>query len=256
MTTHPVPISVQLYSLRDQAAVDFGAVLMRLGEIGFVGVELAGFHGMTTTEFNSVIGDAGLVVSSAHVGNTSHDAFNTALDDVQAVGCDTAVVAFLPPATFGDADEMSRAAEEMNALAEIAASRSVSLGYHNHWWEFEQTIHGRRAWDVFFEQLSPTIFAELDIYWATVGGADPVKVIADLGDRLRLVHVKDGPANDPAAAMVAVGSGEIDVSGILGGAPQAAWHIVELDRCDTDMFEAIAASHRYLTGVGLSKGRA
>ncbi len=256
MTTHPIPISVQLYSLRDQAAADFTGVLTRLGEIGFIGVELAGFHGMSTAEFNSVIGDAGLVVSSAHVGNSSPDAFNAALDDIQAVGCDTAVVAFLPPATFADADEIGRAAESMNAAAEIAAARGVALGYHNHWWEFEQSIDGRRAWDVFFDQLSPTIFAELDIYWATVGGAEPTQVITDLGDRLRLLHVKDGPANDPAAAMVAVGSGSVDIAGILGGAPQAAWHIVELDRCDTDMFEAIAASHRYLTSEGLSRGRA
>ena len=256
MITHPAPISVQLYSLRDQAATDFPGVLTRLGEIGFVGVELAGLHGMGTAEFNSVIGDAGLVVSSAHVGNASPDAFNTALDDVQAVGCDTAVVAFLPPATFADADEISRAADAMNAAADVAASRGVALGYHNHWWEFEQAINGRRAWDVFFDQLNPTIFAELDIYWATVGRADPAQVITDLGDRLRLLHVKDGPADDPAAEMVAVGSGAIDVAGVLHGARQAAWHIVELDRCDTDMFEAVAASYDYLTGEGLSRGRA
>ena len=44
MSTDSPPISVQLYSLRVEAATGFEAVLRRLGEIGFVGVELAGFH--------------------------------------------------------------------------------------------------------------------------------------------------------------------------------------------------------------------
>ena len=55
--------------------------------------------------------------------------------------------------------------------------------------------------------------------------------------------------------MVAVGGGTLDIAGVLGAAPTAAWHIVELDRCATDMFEAVAASYTYLTGSGLSGGR-
>lgn len=254
MPAPAAPISVQLYSLREQAATDFPGVLRRLGEIGFVGVELAGFHGLSVVEFNSVIAEAGLVVSSAHLGDVSPDAFNAALDDIQAVGCDTAVQAFLPPAVFTDTDEIARCAEALNVANDIARSRGVSLGYHNHWWEFQNTFDGRRGWDIFFDQLSSDIFAELDVYWATVGGVEPSQVIADLGDRLRLLHVKDGPADDPAVAMVAVGSGTLDIAGILGGAPTAQWHIVELDRCDTDMFTAIADSHEYLVGHGLSRG--
>jgi len=132
----------------------------------------------------------------------------------------------------------------------------VSLGYHNHWWEFSTNRDGRTAWSALFEQLDPTVFAELDIYWATLGGADPRHVIADLGERLWLLHVKDGPCDASESPMVAVGSGSLDIPAILASAPTARWHIVELDRCATDMFTALADSHRYLVDSGLSRGRA
>jgi sugar phosphate isomerase/epimerase len=255
MSAETPPISVQLYSLREEAAVDFESVLRRLGDVGFVGVELAGFNGMTTAQFNAVAADSNLVVSSGHVGDASPDALNTALDSLQEVGCDTAVLAFLPPDNFTSLDAVQRSADLLNAAVEISRSRGVALGYHNHFWEFQNSFDGQTAWAALYERLDPDVFAELDIYWATVGGADPIQVIADLGDRLRLLHVKDGPADDPSNPMVAVGSGAVGAEAILRSAPTAQWHIVELDRCATDMFTAVADSYRYLVDSGLSRGR-
>ncbi len=249
------PISVQLYSLRDEAAIDFESVLRRLGEVGFVGVELAGFNGMTTKQFSAIAADAGLVVSSGHLGDLAPDAFNASLDALQEVGCDTAVLAFLPPDNFASSDAVQRSAEVLNAGLEIAATRGVSLGYHNHWWELSTILDGRPALSALFDQLDPSIFAELDIYWTTLGGADPTQVIAELGERVQFVHVKDGPADQPENPMVAAGSGSLDIPAILAAATAARWHIVELDRCATDMFDAVAASYGYLTGAGLSAGR-
>jgi sugar phosphate isomerase/epimerase len=105
------------------------------------------------------------------------------------------------------------------------------------------------------DHLDPTVFAELDMYWATLGGADPRQVIADLGDRLWVLHVKDGPCDAPESPMVAVGSGTLDIPAILASAPTAKWHVVELDRCATDMYTAIADSYAYLVGGGFSQGR-
>jgi sugar phosphate isomerase/epimerase len=259
MSTSPAndtaPISVQLYSLREAAAVDFSAVLSRLGEIGFVGVELAGFHDLTPQQFAEVAAASGLTVSSAHIGDVSPDAFRASLDDLQSVGCNTVALAFLPPDAFTTIDAVKRSAEALNVAAAIAADRGVALGYHNHWWEFENQFDGKSAWSHLFALTDPSVFAELDIYWATVGGADAVALVAEYGGRVRLLHVKDGPVDDPRSAMVAVGSGAMDIGGILRAAPSAQWHVVELDRCDTDMFDAVEASYRYLTSVGLSRGR-
>lgn len=247
------PISIQLYSLREQCAVDFPAVLQRLGSIGYVGVELAGFNHLTPAEFGAVATDAGLVVSSAHLA--AGETFAATLADVQSVGCSTVVIPFVPPAGFGDLDAIKRTADMLNASNDVARSAGAVLGYHNHWWEFEQIIDGRAAFLHLFDLLASDIFVELDLYWAKVGGADPIEIVRTFGDRVHLLHVKDGPAEVPESAMVAVGSGAVDIPAVLHAASAAAWHIVELDRCDTDMFEAIEGSYRYLVGGGYSQGR-
>jgi sugar phosphate isomerase/epimerase len=247
------PISVQLYSLREQAALDFPAVLARLGSAGFVGVELAGFNHLTPAAFAQCINDSGLVVSSAHVA--AGDGFAATLADVQSVGCSTVVIPFVPPDGFHSLDAIKRTADMLNECNEIARAAGATLGYHNHWWEFEQAFAGRSAFLHLYDHLADDIFVELDCYWAKVGGADPIEVLTAFGDRVRLLHVKDGPADVPESNMVAVGSGLVDIAAVLAAAPNAAWHVVELDRCDTDMFEAVEASYRYLVGNGLSAGR-
>ena len=255
MSTDSPSISVQLYSFREEAAKDFEGVLRRLGEVGFVGVEFAGFHDLTPKQYADIVEESGLVTSSAHLTDLSPDGFNSMLDDLQEIGCDIAVCAFIPPERFADLDAIQHSADALNTANDIATARGVSLGYHNHWWEFSTQLDGRTAWSALIERLDPTVFVELDIYWATLGGADPRQVIADLGDRLWLLHVKDGPCDAPESPMVAVGSGTLDIPAILTSAPTAKWHIVELDRCATDMHTAVAASYRYLVDSGLSQGR-
>jgi len=255
MPTDSPPISVQLYSLRNEAAAGFEPVLRRLGDIGFVGVELAGFHDLTPKQYAAIVEESGLVTSSAHLTDLTPDGFNAALDDVQEVGCNVAVCAFMPPERFADMDAVKASADALNKANAIAKGRGVSLGYHNHWWELSTVLDGRTAWSALIDHLDPTVFAELDMYWATLGGADPRQVIADLGDRLWVLHVKDGPCDAPESPMVAVGSGTLDIPAILASAPTVKWHVVELDRCATDMYAAIADSYAYLVGGGFSQGR-
>ncbi len=254
MSEHARPISVQLYTLREQATVDFPAVLRRIGEIGYVGVELAGLYGLSPVEFRAIADDSGLRVSSGHV-SPDLDALPKALDDLLACGSSTAVIAFLPPERFASVEEVARSAELINRANELATAQGVTLGYHNHFWEFQQSFDGQTAWSLLFDQLHPAVIAELDIYWATLGGADPVAVGAELGPRLRLAHVKDGPADDAKAPMVAVGAGAVDLPRVLTSTNSLEWHIVELDRCATDMFTAVEDSYRYLVGNHHSTGR-
>ena len=253
---HPAPLAIQLYSLRAEAKADFGAVLERLGRIGYAGVEPAGLHGMSPGEFLRRVEAAGMRVCSSHISLPVGDAANQVLDDAEALGARDVVVAFLPPDRFQDRDQIYVTADQLNRASELATHRGMRLGYHNHYWEFSTRIDGRSAWSLLFEQLAPRIFAEVDVYWAQVGGCDPVEVVGELGTRARLLHMKDGPADSPKSAMTAAGGGAIDLSAVAAAAAYAEWHIVELDRCETDMFEAIEQSHRHLVETGLSAGQA
>ena len=242
--------------MRDLAAADFAGTLRRLAAIGFVGVELAGMHGMPASELAGVTADLGLVVSSAHVNSGVPAAeFEAALDDIERLGCNTVIMPFVPPAGFADIDAVTATATMLNEANTIAHSRGFTFGYHNHFWELQHQIDGRASLLHLYDRLSDDVIAELDIYWAAVGGADPIELLGQLGDRVRLLHVKDGPADDRTSANVAVGTGSINTAATLGAALGAAWHVVEFDKCDTDIFTAIELSYGFLVGSGLSRGR-
>jgi sugar phosphate isomerase/epimerase len=182
------------------------------------------------------------------------------LDQQQALGNEV-VVTGLGPDEVASPDALERATERYNAVAEIVHGRGMSLGYHNHWWEFTPAAEGGVPMDVLLERLDPRIFLELDVYWVRAAGLDPVTALKELGARVRRLHVKDGPGTVPApgsheaAPQTAVGSGALDIPAVLAAAPYAEWHVVELDECATDMFEAVEESYHYLTRHGLSRGR-
>ncbi len=198
---------------------------------------------------------AGLQISSGHVGWSTPADFAAAVDVHLEIGCDLIVVPFFVPDAFESLDAVARTADSLNEAQTVAREHGATLGYHNHWWELEHVLDGRPALLHLFDRLDPAVLAEVDIYWAQVGGQDPAEIVAELGARVGLLHVKDGPADGPQSAMVAVGDGVIDVPRVLEAGPAARWHIVELDRCDTDMFDAVARSYSSLVGTGLSQGR-
>jgi len=104
-------------------------------------------------------------------------------------------------------------------------------------------------------QVTLRFNADFDLQSFQTFLGSPEQLVTDLGSRVGLLHVKDGPADEPPSSMVAVGDGAVDVPGVLAASPSAQWHIVELDRCDTDMFDAVERSYDYLVGHGLSRGR-
>lgn len=254
------PLALQLYTLRDVIGPDPAPTFERLAAAGYVGVETAGLYGLAPAAFASRLAASGLTLCSAHIGidtrrESWNDEFAAALDEHRAAGAPIAVIPALMPDNFADADAVARAADVVNAANAIAAAREMVLGYHNHFWEFAD-VAGRPALVEFFDRCDPAVVAEVDIYWVTVGGADAAEIVRGLGSRCRLLHVKDGPADDPQSDMVAVGSGVVPIGEILAANDDVAWHVVELDRCATDMVEAVEASGRYLLDRGLSQGRA
>ena len=256
MTDATLPRSgVQLYTLRD-AGDDLLTIVPKLGAMGYEGVELYGgqLTGLDPAEVLDVLGEAGMVVSSAHVGLGPDGTIDEAeLDRLQAVGVDTVISAMIPELTEPGA--IAATAEVFGTAAAQAGRRDLTLGCHNHFWEMKPLDDGRPALLHLYEQLDPAVVAEVDVYWAQVGGADAAALVAELGDRVRFLHVKDGPADDPGAPMVAVGAGVVDIPAILQANPAVEWHLVELDQCATDMYEAVAESRKYLATLGLTADR-
>jgi sugar phosphate isomerase/epimerase len=181
---------------------------------------------------------------------------NELLDEIEELGLDTLVVPWADPSRFADLSSIQAVADELLAAQELMAARGIALGYHNHEFELASVIEGRTALEHLFEATGQAVFAEVDSYWVQVGGVDPAALIGRLGSLVRLVHIKDGPADDTTSPHVAVGSGAVDVRSVIAACTSADWGIVELDACATDMFEAVEASERWLVSQGLARGRA
>ncbi|MGW2154627.1 sugar phosphate isomerase/epimerase family protein [Nonomuraea sp. NPDC001699] len=239
------PLSVQLYTVRDQLAADRDGTLERIAGIGYGAVEP--FDPTDDPKgFRQVIDDLGLAVSSTHAYALLSREPAEVFDAVATVGADLVIIpGGVPEAEFTTRDGLSRTADLLNGLAEQAAGHGMRIGYHNHWWEIEPRIDGRHAIEALADLLAPEVFLEIDTYWAAVGGADVPALLGRLAGRTLALHVKDGPVvkEEPHTA---VGSGAMPVPEILAAAPDA-WRIVELDTCATDLFTALADSHAHLT---------
>jgi sugar phosphate isomerase/epimerase len=255
----PRPIALQMYTFRD-LDMSFPDVLALTAKIGFAGVEPAGLHGLPATEVKRILDDLGLQVCSAHIPLPDDDGGKAALEAIGPLGA-PAIFPSLQEQWFESADAVARAADRYAAAASVASAASIQLGYHNHWWEFSHRINRRHAYDVFLDELRARrvpVLLEVDIYWALVGAADPATLVESLGTAVEYLHVKDGPATPPdphTVLMTPVGEGDVDVPAVLGANESIKWHVVELDRCGTDMVEAVRDSHRYLVDEHLSTGR-
>jgi len=243
-----VPIGVQLYSLRSEPAASLPALLERLASLGYEGVEPAGTFEHSLREFRSLCDAVGLRIPSVHKAlPTPGDlaAIDACLDEVARLGAGAWIVPEIPAASFERPNALGSIVDQLHLCARRAERFGLRVGYHNHEWEFELRVDGDSLHRALFQRLEPAISAEIDVYWAQVGGADPALEIERLGARAQWLHLKDGPAKNPDQRMTALGRGVVPLERILARS-RAEWHIVEIDECDGDIWEALAESAQFL----------
>lgn len=240
-------LSVQLYSVRDAFAADPDGTLRRLAALGFTRVEPYGVV-ENAEALRAGLPAHGLTAPTAHarlLGADQAAVFATAAE----LGIGLVIDPLVRPEQWQDPADIAATADALNAAAKVAAEHGVQAGYHNHWWELQARLDGRSAFEVFADQLDPAVALEVDTYWATAGGEDAPALLRRLGDRVRAIHVKDGGLATDASGQVPAGQGRVPIPDVLAAAPDAL-RVIEFDAYDGDLFEAIAASHAFLTGAG------
>jgi hypothetical protein len=182
---HRVPpgqISIQLYTLRDQLAIDLEGTLQALGEIGYTRVEHAGFVGRTVTEFKAALDAAGLRATSGHVPIPQPfdpAAWSDSLADANTLGSRFIVHPFFGiDFATGEVERTTAAwrafARDLNRAGRMARDAGLKLGYHNHNWEFFRLTDNpsRTAYDVLTDATDPdVVHLQLDLFWAVRGRA-------------------------------------------------------------------------------------
>ena len=239
---HRVPrdqISIQLFTLRDQLAIDLEGTLATLAEIGYTRVEHAGFVGRTVTEFKAALDAAGLRATSGHVlipQPFDPAAWAASLADANVLGSRYIVHPFFG-INFGTG-EVTRTtapwqafARDMNRAGRMARDAGLKLGYHNHNWEFFRLTDNpsRTAFDVLTDTTDPDlVHLELDLFWATRGARDPVDLFRQNKGRVLQYHVKD---MNQAGSFADPGDGLLDFARIFSHSDEAGVreYIVERD---------------------------
>jgi sugar phosphate isomerase/epimerase len=242
-------LSVQLYTVREALADDLPGTLRHIADLGYHNVELFGFVDLAD-QYSELLPSVGLVAPSAHarlLGQDVADIFVAA----KKVGVTTVIDPHIGRDLWTTKEDIAKSASSLNEIAKIGADHGLTIGYHNHWWEAENRIDGAPALEVFADHLDAGVILEVDTYWAEVGGVSAADLLRRLGERVQLIHVKDGAVTHDNQDQVAVGSGKVDILGILAAAPQAL-RVVELDGCNGDVFDALADSFAYLTANGVS----
>jgi len=251
------PLAVMAYTVLAQASEDLEGTLARLAAIGFQGIETYGIvEQYGPRRVREAAAAAGLAITSAHVPFPVGDDAERLLDEAAQLGAEVLVWS-MEREEFDTPEAITSGVRRVNEAAARAGERGMTVAYHNHFAEFSQSFDGVQAYDLLRSQLDERVLFELDAYWAQMGGADAAEVLARLGDRGRLIHIKDGPAQSyESDVMVPIGEGQIDWERTLTAPSGLAWHIVELERLDIDTFVALERSYDYLVGTGISLGRA
>ncbi|WP_084105381.1 sugar phosphate isomerase/epimerase [Demequina sp. NBRC 110056] len=221
-------ISFQLYSYFGwQREIGIDALLDELQEIGIKNVEPFGasYEGYSHAEFRDVLKEHGMKAPSSH-GSTNEASFATTLANAKDLGQKYVGSGGFASPGIGSYENVLATAETMNRLGEQSVKNGTGkLFGHNHASEFttqyEDPATGemKSAWQILVENTDPRYVAfQLDVFWAVSGGVDPVQLLNAYGDRIELLHIKDGVAPYGFGDITDVGEGDIDWAPILDAA--------------------------------------
>lgn len=262
------PIALQVYSVRDNAAVDFAGTMKELKAMGYDGVELAGTYGMTAVECKKILDEVGLELVSAHV-NIDLLEDDAVLDDYAATGIKFVAIPWLVGPK--DAAELEAVIARIRKIGERVKAKGMQLLYHNHDFEFEK-INDAYILDTYYSRIpAEYLQTELDTCWVNVGGEEPAAYVRKYTGRAPIVHLKDfaGSKSENMYALIGtdsakeestgkfefrpVGYGRQDIPAILQASEDAGagWVVVEQDSPSMGKtpMESVKMSIEYLKGL-------
>ncbi|WHZ03941.1 sugar phosphate isomerase/epimerase [Neobacillus sp. YX16] len=243
-----IPVAVQMYTLREESEKDFAGTLKKVAEIGFQGVEFAGYGGLTPREVKALLDQFGLRAVSSHVSlEELENNLAQVIKDQKILGSKYVVCPYLMPDRRSEEDYQALISV-LDQIGETCRLEGITLLYHNHDFELERLSDGRMALEAIFDDTnSENLMTELDVYWLTKSGESPVEWINRYKNRSPLVHLKD-MTTDAEQFFAELGTGGVDIETVLNAGDETGvkWWVVEQDMSRRTPFESIEISLNYL----------
>lgn len=240
-----IPVSLQLWSLRDLTKDDFAGTMRKVAEIGFQGVETAGYGNLSVQDAAKAIADAGLKVSGQHIGLGALRADLTKIAvEAQLLGTRHIICPSSPRELFNSPASCAQIGEELNEIGAKLRGFGLEFHYHNHAFELVE-LNGRRGFDWLLDAAAPrNLLCQADVYWVHVGNKNPAEFIREQGRRIKLLHIKDekevglGPVNFQEVFTAAESIGSVE------------WYVIEVERYNHAPLESVRLSFEQLKKWG------
>jgi len=245
-------VGLQLYTVRDLLKSDFEGTLTQVAAIGYREVELTDFFGHAPADVRKLLDRLGLDAVSMHFDYAKADTdWDRMVDDAHTLGMRYITFAWIDEQFRKDLDGWKRVGEHLTRLGAKARAAGLQLAYHNHSYEFKP-LDGQLPYDVLLASSDPKLVqGEMDLYWITDGGRDPLAYFAEYPGRFTQVHVKDmAPGPGPDHTMADVGQGVIDWKRIFAHSAEAGikHYYVEHDNPPHPLAD-IRISYEYLKNL-------
>jgi sugar phosphate isomerase/epimerase len=251
------PLGAQLYTVRQEAARDLPAVLDSVRKIGYTKVETYwDIYGHPAAELRRMINDRGLAAPSGHF---NYDGLESKIDYAKLLGVEYAICPMLPESMWFTLDAYKRAADQFNIWGENIHQAGMQFGFHNHNYEFRR-FGDTTGFETMMNRSDPKVVCiEMDCYWITQAGGDPLQMFQQYGNRIKLLHLKDRKPGFPTSQVknaasehfTEVGAGTIHWREILAAAEKnGVKHLfVERDSGDLPAMESLRISYQNLEKI-------
>jgi sugar phosphate isomerase/epimerase len=214
-----LPIGCQTWPVRASIAKDFPGTIKQLADAGFQSIELCspygyeefGFGGLvkySPAELRKILSDAGVTCISSHFGiGELRKNQERSIGWAKDIGLTQMLVPSLGGPKNPTMDDVKRAADEYNKMAERSAKAGIQQGLHNE--EFElSTVNGKRTYDILFELLDPKL-VKFQFQVSTISqGYDAAEYFTKYPGRFISMHVQGWSAE--TKKIVPVGQGTLD----------------------------------------------
>lgn len=238
------PVAAQLYTLRNETAKDFKGTLKQVADLGFDGVEFAGFGGHTAEEVKTMLEEFGLKAASSHVPlNDLKERLDEVIKEQMTIGSSYIVCPYIEDRSEEDYQMLIK---DLAKIADKCQQEGLTLCYHNHDFELTTLSDGRTALQTIFEEV-PSLHTEFDVYWLKKAGENPVEWLKSYRNRSPLVHLKD-MTTDEEQFFAELGTGGVDVNQVwdTGKEIGVQWFIVEQDESRRTPIESLQISMNYI----------
>ncbi|MBF2379780.1 sugar phosphate isomerase/epimerase [Listeria welshimeri] len=238
-------IALQLWSVKEACEDDFFGTLEKVAEMGYDGVEFAGYYGKSASEIKTKLAELGLEVAGSHI---SKEMLEAKLEDVIVFERELGNKFIICPyADFETKQEWLSFAEKLREIAKTIQQAGMQFGYHNHAHELEKVDDA-----IILENLLgnvPEMIAELDTYWIEYAGVGVIPFIEKYRNRVPLVHIKDKSKTSKESTII--GEGILDISGYVKTAIASGtkWLIIEQEAFEEDPLTSVANGYTYLANV-------